>query len=228
MSKEKIYTIKITEAMNQKCGCPLCIVQQKLESDELDRILGAAMMEPDVRIKTNEQGFCNVHLDAMYNKSNKLSLALMLHTHLESFSKKLYKDTVPMLKNTPEPKKQRDVLDKKRRTCYLCSRINEFMSATYSAFSYMYKTDPDFDGKMRTQPYFCLKHMRLLMEAASHELSKETYSRFCRTLNDINREYTKQLLGDLDWFCKKFDYRYKDEDWKNSKDAVERAVKFLK
>ena len=26
-------------------------------------------------------------------------------------------------------------------------------------------------------------------------------------------------------FCKKFDYRYKDEDWKNSKDSVERAVK---
>ena len=43
--------------MNQKCGCPLCTVEDKLEADELERILGAAMMEPDVRVKTNEQGF---------------------------------------------------------------------------------------------------------------------------------------------------------------------------
>lgn len=228
MSNEKIYTIRITEAMNSACGCPLCSVEQNLEKDEAERILGAAMMEPDVRIKTNEQGFCSAHLEKLYSMSNKLSLALMLHTHLESFSKKLYKDTVPLLKSKPDPKKQRDVLDKKRRSCYLCGRINEFMSATYSAFCHMYKTDPDFEARMKTQPYFCMKHMRLLSETAARELSKDAGAAMCAALNDINREYTQQLLGDLDWFCKKFDYRYKDEDWKNSKDAVERTVKFLK
>lgn len=65
MSNEKIYTIRITEAMNQKCGCPLCTVEDKLEADELERILGAAMMEPDVRVKTNEQGLFEKHLDRL-------------------------------------------------------------------------------------------------------------------------------------------------------------------
>ena len=74
MSNEKIYTIRITEAMNQKCGCPLCTVEDKLDADELKRILGAAMMEPDVRIKTNEQGFCENHLERLLGMSNKLSL----------------------------------------------------------------------------------------------------------------------------------------------------------
>ena len=106
MSNEKIYTIRITEAMNQKCGCPLCTVEDKLEADELKRILGAAMMEPDVRIKTNEQGFCENHLERLLGMSNKLSLALMLQTHLAEFAKKLYRDSIPMLKNTPDPKKQ--------------------------------------------------------------------------------------------------------------------------
>lgn len=228
MSNEKIYTIRITEAMNKKCGCPLCAVEEKLVSDELERILGAAMMEPDVRVKTNEQGFCTAHLEAMLKMSNKLSLALMLQTHLIQLSKKLYKDAVPLLKNTPDPKKQLSVLDKKRRSCYLCARISGFMNATYAAFAYMYKSDDGFDEKIRQQPYFCLSHTRLLLEAGARELSKDGYRAFCKTLNDVNSAYADELSGDIDWFCKKFDYRYKDEDWKNSKDSVERAVKFLK
>lgn len=228
MSNEKIYTIRITEAMNEKCGCPLCTVENKLVSDELERISGAAMMEPDVRIKTNEQGFCGEHLELLLKSANKLSLALMLQTHLEAFAKKLYVDSVPLLKKTPDPKKQLAVLEKKRRSCYLCARINEFMNGTYSAFAYMYKSDGEFDERIRRQPYFCLKHMRLLMEAGARELSKDACRELCKTLNDVNSAYAEALAGDIDWFCKKFDYRYKDADWKNSKDSVERAVRYLK
>ena len=40
--------------------------------------------------------------------------------------------------------------------------------------------------------------------------------------------YFDELTEDVSWFCKKFDYRYGDEPWYNSKDAVERAMKFLR
>ena len=40
--------------------------------------------------------------------------------------------------------------------------------------------------------------------------------------------YLETLTEDVSWFCKKFDYRYDEEPWYNSKDAVERAVKFLR
>ena len=36
------------------------------------------------------------------------------------------------------------------------------------------------------------------------------------------------LTDDVSWFCKKFDYRYDAEPWYNSKDAVERAIKFIR
>ena len=32
---------------------------------------------------------------------------------------------------------------------------------------------------------------------------------------------------DVSWFCKKFDYRYDAEPWKNSKDSVPRAINFI-
>lgn len=54
---EQIYTIPVNEAFeagaaDPSCGCPICALYRKLEEDELDLILGASMMEPDVRIRT--------------------------------------------------------------------------------------------------------------------------------------------------------------------------------
>jgi hypothetical protein len=37
----------------------------------------------------------------------------------------------------------------------------------------------------------------------------------------------RELEGDLDWFTQKFDFRFKDEPWKNSKDALPRAIAAL-
>jgi len=33
-----------------------------------------------------------------------------------------------------------------------------------------------------------------------------------------------RIEGELSWFIDKFDYRYKDEPWKNSKDALPRSI----
>ena len=33
-----------------------------------------------------------------------------------------------------------------------------------------------------------------------------------------------RIQEDISWFIKKFDYRYENESWKNSKDAGERTV----
>lgn len=228
MSNEKIYTIRISEAMDKKCGCPLCTVERDLENDEVERILGASMMEPNVRVQTNAQGFCSRHLDSMMAKSNRLSLALMISTHMEELNKKVFSDTVPLMQKSPDPKKQVAALTKKAQSCYLCSRVREFMNATYGAFVYMYKSMDDFEARLKEQPNICLRHTRLVFEAAIKSLPKDQLRGFAAAVNEINMKYAAELAGDVDWFCKKFDYRYKDADWKNSRDAVERAVAFLK
>ena len=85
---EQIYTIPVNEAFeasrdDASCGCPMCAIYRKLEENELDLILGASMMEPDVRIKTNEQGFCRLHYDLMFVRKNRLGMALTLESHLK-------------------------------------------------------------------------------------------------------------------------------------------------
>ena len=65
------FTIPVNEAFeasaaDSSCGCAFCALYNKLEENELDLILGASMMEPDVREKTNEMGFCRNHFKIIH------------------------------------------------------------------------------------------------------------------------------------------------------------------
>ena len=77
---EQIYTIPINEAFDAltaegaPCECPVCRLEGRLEENELDLILGASMMEPDIRIKTNAEGFCRDHYKKMLGMKNRLGL----------------------------------------------------------------------------------------------------------------------------------------------------------
>ena len=82
--KETIYTIPLTEAFTADCECPFCYLLKKLTAEQIDSFLGPSLMEPDIRTKTNESGFCREHLSMLYaTKSNRLGLALILHTHTQ-------------------------------------------------------------------------------------------------------------------------------------------------
>ena len=58
-------------------------------------------------------------------------------------------------------------------------------------------------------------------------MSKKNLPVFVNQTEDIVLAYFDRLTEDVSWFCKKFDYRYGDEPWYNSKDSVERAMRFL-
>ena len=65
---------------------------------------------------------------------------------------------------------------------------------------------------------------RILLE---RDMSKKDYDDFYKAVSGIENAYLDTLREDVSWFCKKFDYRYADEPWYNSKDAIERATAFL-
>ena len=97
---EQIYTIPVNEAFeasrdDASCGCPMCALYNKLENDELELILGASMMEPDIRIKTNEKGFCSRHFEQMFLAQKRLPLALMLESHLDLIRKECATPKIP-------------------------------------------------------------------------------------------------------------------------------------
>ena len=75
--------------------------------------------------------------------------------------------------------------------------------------------------------YFCLPHYALLLDMASRELDKRKYDEFYKDICDVENKFLEKTVGDVSWFAKKFDYRYDSEPWYDSKDAPERAIRFL-
>ena len=229
---EQIYTIPVHEAFdasaeNHACGCPMCALYRKLEENELDLILGASMMEPDVRIKTNKQGFCRTHYDMMFVRKNRLGMALTLESHLNELKEDLKSGLLGTLIGRPD-KKPHNRIAELEGSCYVCERIDFHFTHMAETVVYLFESEENFAKKLAAQPYFCLPHYRLLLEHASARLPKKQLPVFTDILKKVVGGYLDTLSEDVSWFCKKFDYRYEDEPWKNSKDSVERAMAFLR
>ena len=94
---DSIYTIPISEVFEPKDGCPICRMRNTLEKRCVEYITGAAMMEPDIRIKTNEKGFCKTHFPMIYAQKNKLSVALILESHLNEVKSEIFEIKVILI-----------------------------------------------------------------------------------------------------------------------------------
>ena len=226
---EKIYTIPVNEAFeasvaDPSCGCPFCTLYNKLEENELDLILGASMMEPDVRIKTNEQGFCRTHYNMMFTRKNRLGLGLMLESHLDQLRGDTSGKGLAAFKGVGVEAMNR--LEALENDCYVCKRIEFSLDKMLKTAVYLWEQDPEFRNKLREQPYICLPHYRMFTEYARRELPNKKFSDFYKEVSQVVNTYFDSLREDVSWFCKKFDYRYDSEPWGNAKDAVERAIKF--
>jgi len=165
---EKIYTIPVNEAFDAYSSCPICSLYKKLEGIELDSILGAAMMEPDIRIETNKKGFCGKHFDIMFNLKNRLGLALMIESHLSENVIKTLKGG--LFGNFAKSNKK---LDKQSCSCYVCDKIEFSLTKMLENTALLWESEREFKQKLLNQPYFCMKHYSSLLYIGEHMLSKK-------------------------------------------------------
>ncbi len=222
--KEHIYTIPVNEAFDTADGkCPFCLLYDKLEEDELTLILGASMMQPDVRIKTNEKGFCGRHFGMLVTRKNRLGLALILESHLEELKKDMGLGGMLSRDKTAAPRKRIKELED---TCYICERIENNFEAMISTAAILYEREEAFRKKFDGTKCLCLSHYSRMLEETTH-MHKPYSTQMAASAAKIVEEYLAKLKNDVSWFCKKFDYLYENEPWYDSKDAIERAIAFL-
>jgi len=223
--EEKIYTIPVNEAFESDDGCPFCRLYKKLEEDELDLILGASMMEPDIRKKTNKLGFCGKHNKKMFNMKNRLGMGLMLESHFIEIRKSV--ETKPSMLVKDAGMSTAKALDELEQSCYVCENISGKISKMFDTAVLLWEREKEFRTKTENQKYFCLPHYSRFIKTASASLPKKLYPDFLKSVNEVEMAYFDKLAADVSWFCKKFDYRYDSEPWGDAKDAVERSISFL-
>ncbi|MCR5542234.1 MAG: DUF6062 family protein [Ruminococcus sp.] len=223
--RESILTIPVTEIFEPKCGCPICRLRDTLEQRTIEYIMGAAMMEPDVRIETNKQGFCKTHFEQMRACKNRLSLALMLSTHLQSLQKNVLKRQSIFEGKTAKQKRVSAV----NNDCFVCNKIEWGMSRIMVTLFELYEQQSEFRQLFAEQEMLCLPHYDMLVSACEDKMSKKIQGSFKEACAELTEKYLAELEKDVTHYCNMYDYRNNgsDADWGNSKDSIERAIKFL-
>lgn len=228
--KETLYTIPVNDAFDTDCECPVCAMYKSIEADAISFTLGPSYMEDDIRMTTNKTGFCGNHIRLLYKHQNRLGLGLMLNTHLD----KVIDDVTKLAKKPPKapsffkknsaPDKLADYIETLNNSCYICDRVNNVFNRYIATIFHLYKTDADFPSKLKNSKGFCFNHFLLLYKSATDNLSGTDFDDFIKMITEVFLDNLNRVNDDVEWFTDKFDYKNQDAPWKNSKDALPRAI----
>ena len=238
--KYTLDTAPVLDAYKENCECPLCRLRIINEDSCVDSMLSSAYMEPEYRIRTNEIGFCPRHFELMYNRRNRLGVALMTHTHMQEVITSLEE----MLKSGELKRaglcaslrggkndKSGDSLPQKIRAridgCFICEQMGNSIDRYAYTIAQLYFSNTEFKAMFDQSKGFCLPHLALVLEMAEKTLSAEQLKTFKNAVAEVELSNLKRIEGELEWFTLKFDYRNNDKPWGNSRDAVERSINKL-
>ena len=233
--RESLLTIPVNEAFEPyegeeyPCGCPFCRMRDTVELHICEYIMGAAMMEPDVRSDTNRLGFCHRHFQSLLGLSNRLSLGLMLNSHLEQvrgevFAKKGVLDVLKKDKKTEKAAKSED-------SCFVCTKTNWGMNHMARSFFMMFSESDHFKALFDSQEFICMPHYAWIRGLAPNFYKKGELSAFLDKLDTVVSRYADTLNADVNDFCNSFDYRNAGKlhkpEMEHVRTSVNRSIYFL-
>lgn len=241
--KEQLHTIPISDAIANAGECPFCYMERKTEEHMMDFVLGhgASYMESNIRDMTDREGFCRAHFKKMFDYGNSLGNAWILKTlymrHLEEMDKEFQNfkpDSVgksSRLFGKSKPSGNNSIIEwinKRESTCFICTSVQNTFQAYMKTFFKMYRSDEEFRKQIASSKGFCIDHFKVLCEGADSMLSDKERADFYDVMLPLMRENINRVYEDVAWFVEKYDYKNRDADWKNSKDAIQRGMQKLR
>ena len=186
--KYQIDTIPVWEALELRGPCPLCALHAKTEAGEIKRVLGASVMEPDVRVRTNETGICREHQRMMFAGQNRLGHALLMDTHaaevlgkitkLQAQAETLRESGGKLFERRAPGQAIAVSLRTLAKDCVVCEAIDTHMARYLYTFVYLWKNDVKFQTMFRESGGVCLPHAADLIEAADDVLNAQQRKEF--------------------------------------------------
>ncbi|MEG1442184.1 MAG: DUF6062 family protein, partial [Oscillospiraceae bacterium] len=175
-----------------------------------------------------------------YEAKNRLGVALMASSHLKKINRDMEKLLPKLIESEsenasrgfsfgkkatkPQTSEAEKYIEDIRTSCYACDRMQGRMDSYIDTFFHLWKTEKDFKNMVSKSKGTCLEHFELLISEGKKRLKPEDYREMITMLVPLQIENFKRLDDELDWFIQKFDYRFKDEPWKDSKDSLIRSI----
>ncbi len=217
--RETICTIPVNEIFEVVDGCPICRMRDLIEAKYIDYITGAAMMEPDIRVMTNEKGFCERHFTMMLELGRqRLPICLTVSTHLGHIEKKLL--------CSPDAKSLKK-LEQVEDTCFVCEAIENHLARALDTVYRTYKTEEEFRALFAAQEHLCLPHYRRLLTEGKRTVGGK-YAEFSAKALELAKNRALRLKDELKGFEDAFDHRNAGKPMpESSRDSIERTIEFI-
>lgn len=236
-----IDTIPVLEALEAGGECLLCNVEKKTDQLYVENFLGGSVMSPDTRVQVNEHGFCPTHFKKLYEEKNRLGLALLTHTYMRETTRQLD----AKFKSLPKAKEKNKLfgdkkspeyvqyeallnwLSQKEQDCMICKKVDAAMARYTYTMLYLFRTSNEFKSQFESSSGLCLHHIQLSIRIALEQFGTAGCGEWLKSVLPIVLQSLERLDGELDWFIKKFDYRYRQEPWGTSEDSLVRSLQKL-
>jgi len=228
---EKIYDIPLWDAFNEDCECPICVVEKKAEDQFIDALFTEMVM--DVRLApelVDDYFFCKDHFEKLYRYPDKLGLAIITDRILIQRAENLKKPSERLKVKKPFSFKKKSSFQIKdsENSCLLCKKLLYDMDNYITTMIKLWLKEDKFKDLYSTSKGFCLKHYDMIMvyieDIVKNDDKKESFMEITKRLQGASID---RMHEELLWFINKYDYRYQNEPWKTSKDALIRTLQKL-
>jgi hypothetical protein len=200
----KLEISKVHDAYEQGGECPLCTLMDGAEATYLKSFQHSRVMEPNVRVKTNEAGFCPEHYRKLYAGENKLGLGLVVHTHLREKLPSLrasLESLVPAVaagrRGTARVDAAAAALSSLKARCFICDLLRGDRDRYVFTILYLWGKDPEFPATLRASRGFCVGHFLDLLAGARASLKGDRLEKWCAEVVPLMTASLERLERDL-------------------------------
>jgi hypothetical protein len=186
--KDVVY-VSLKSALMEE-GCPICLLVSKRRDQWIETLFYELVTNSETRRRLRERGFCTHHLWYILDYLEKnlgidgLGISIILHDLLSTSIEQL----------------ERMNVSEKRPECLLCSIIKEYERNYLDSLAEWIATQEFMRLFGEGDSVFCLPHLAALL--------REIDNRHGLAILKIQLEKMRRILGRLELFISKSDYRY--------------------
>lgn len=228
--KIQLETIPVWDAMKNDSECALCDLRKKAEEDGVKFYLGPSVMNPETRVKVNNDGFCAEHFALLVAANKAQGLALMCDTYLAETRKATGKSMEALLDAKAGRKMDKAIetfdssLAKRDPHCLICAKIEERETRYLYTTAWLFANDPDFKKALKESKGFCMPHYQKLLHVSKEALDAEKRRDFVTVLTEVELSNLDRLQKEVLWMTQKFKSENFDKPWNGCEDAQKRVV----
>ncbi len=214
-----------------KSGCPVCRFMEEYSLSYLDALFYEQVNDVGIRRKLRDaRGLCNWHAwQARKIANSALGVAIiakdLITEEIARIDNLLRQPLVTrMQQSTGNRISHKPLLSfiqgwRQKGICPACEIILEHeRHALETILNFLH--DAEFARRFEASAGLCVIHTRRAVEAdGSHP--------YLRALIDMQRRKYAHLVGELEEFCRKHDYRFSHQSWGSESDSWLRAIHLL-